>query len=152
MDMEKIKRKCDEYTQKMIRWRDLVVKKVFRHGNDNVVHMPVSFVNIIQNVRGQLDVTDNLNVRCTVLVDLDPLDAFELIELNFRKLQTLFYYAKPTMLFEIMYFFFLNPCDLIYKKKLSTVGLQLVLETVNLKFREALIHPCLLYTSPSPRD
>ena len=172
LDMDKIKSKCSEYTAKMIAWRDYVVLDVFRSTNDNIVRIPVSFVSIINNIRGQLDLlvqhdlgddydnggggggdTDGYErggneqqqqqqqrMSARVLVDLDPLDAFEMIETAFQTLNCI-PYAKSNRLFEIMYFFFLNPTDLIYKKRFTRRALQLALETINLKFREAIVHP-----------
>ena len=66
--------------------RNKIVENVFNYSNDNGIRMPVAFQNIIVNIQGQL----NLNVNS--LVDITPLEAFELIEeyLNKLKEQVLF--------------------------------------------------------------
>jgi len=126
--------KCKFYIDKMIQARDTIVKDIFKFKNDNLVRLPVAFQNTIANVQGQLDITSNS------AVDITPLEAFELIEEYFAKLNTIFY-AKTNPLFEIMYYFYLTPRDLLAFKHFHRKGLILVLETILLKFKEALVHP-----------
>ena len=59
--------------------------------------MPISFQNIINNVSGQLNLDTNS------VVDITPLEAFELIETYFGKLNG-FYYMKENELLKALYF------------------------------------------------
>ena len=126
--------KCKYYINKMITARDSLVENIFKFKDDNLVRLPIAFQNIIANIHGQLGLTTNS------AVDITPLETFELIEEYFAKLNTI-YYAKTTPLLEIMFYFYLTPRDLLAFKHFHRKGLILVLETILLKFKEALVHP-----------
>ena len=126
--------KCKDYINKMLEYRELIVENVFKYKNENSISMPVAFQNIITNIQGQLGLNSNSTV------DITPLEAFELIEENFKKMNQLSY-APLTKLFEVMYYYYLSPKELIVKKRFHRKGLNLLLETIGLKHREALVHP-----------
>ena len=131
---EKTIEKCKFYIDRMIFDRDNVVKRVFKFKNENGVRMPVAFQNIISNIHGQLDLSSSSSV------DITPLEAFELIEEYFAKMNTI-HYMKTNPLFEVMYYFYMNPRDLLVLKRFHRKGLILLLETILLKFKEAIVHP-----------
>ena len=126
--------KCQQYINKMLIARDNIVNNVFKYTNENGIRMPISFQNIIVNIQGQL------NLSPTAFVDITPLEAFDLIESYMDKFNLLSY-SKPTPLFQIMYYFYMNPRDLITKKRFHRKGLTLLLETILLKYKQAIVHP-----------
>ena len=126
--------KCQQYINKMIIARDEIVNNVFKYTNEIGIKMPIAFQNNIVNIQGQL------NLSASALVDITPLEAFELIEAYLEKLHQISY-AKPTPLFEIMYYYYMNPRDLINKKRFHRKGLTMLLETVLLKYKQAIVHP-----------
>jgi DNA-directed RNA polymerase beta' subunit/intein/homing endonuclease len=126
--------KNKQYIEKMIQQRDAVVKNIFKYKNENTVRMPVSFQNIIANIQGQLGLSSKSSV------DITPLEAFDMIEEYYTKINAT-YYIKSNDLFETMYFFYMNPKDLLVLKRFHKKGLVLLLETILLKFKEALVHP-----------
>uniref|UniRef100_A0A6C0DPK4 DNA-directed RNA polymerase n=1 Tax=viral metagenome TaxID=1070528 RepID=A0A6C0DPK4_9ZZZZ len=128
------KQKGQSYIEKMLDARKHIVEAVFRHKNENTVKLPVSFQHIIANTQGQLNLNSNS------IVDITPLEAYELIEEYFEKLNRILY-VKPTTLFEIMYFYYLTPRDLLVHKRFHRKGLILLLETVLLKYKQAIVHP-----------
>ena len=125
---------CKEQIEKMIAFRDDLVKNVFLYKNDNEIKMPISFQNTIANIQGQL----NLNINSAV--DITPQEAFDLIDEYYSKLQS-FSFAVPNKLFEIMYYFYLSPKELLVRKRFHRRALILLLETITLKYRQALVHP-----------
>ena len=127
--------KCQEYIEKMIENRDLLVNNIFAGKNDNKVRLPVSFVHIIANVQGQLDLNGNM------MVDITPLEAFELIEEYYQKIVNYNSYLRPNRLFEIIYFYYLTPKELLLYKRFNRKGLVLLLENILLKFKQAIVHP-----------
>ena len=131
---EDTKKKCQAYIDKMLAARDDIVKGVFNNKNDNNVVLPVALQNIIANIQGQLGLNSNSTV------DITPLEAFELIEDNFKKMNQLAY-APLTRLFEIVYYYYLSPKELLVNKRFHRKGLTLLLDTICLKHKEALIHP-----------
>jgi len=130
-----LKSKCQDYIEKMIENRDLLVNNIFAGKNDNKVRLPVSFVHIIGNIHGQLDLTANM------MVDITPLEAFELIEEYYQKIVNYNSYLRPNRLFEIIYFYYLTPKELLLYKRFNRKGLVLLLETILLKFKQAIVHP-----------
>lgn len=131
---DETKVKCKEYIDMMIESRKILVESVFRNKNENTVKVPVSFQNIIINIQGQL----NLNAKS--IVDITPMETFELIEEYMRKLNMLTF-AKPTDLFKALYYYYLTPKDLLVNKRFHRKGLILLLETVILKYKQAIVSP-----------
>jgi DNA-directed RNA polymerase beta' subunit len=125
---------CKKYIDMMIEARDTIVKSIFKNKNENSVKLPVSFQNIIVNIQGQL------GLGASSAVDITPMEAFELIEENFKKMNR-YAFAPLTKLFEIMYYFYLSPRDLLVQKRFHRKALVILLETISLKHKEALVHP-----------
>ena len=128
------KEKCKYYVEKMLEARETIVKSVFKNKNDNNVVQPVAFQNIIANIQGQLGLGANSTV------DITPMEAFELIEDNFKKMNMLTF-APITKLFEILYYYYLSPKELLVQKRFHRKALISLLETISLRFKEALVHP-----------
>ena len=126
--------KCQKVIDTMLKARNDIVKQVFKYNNDSGIKMPIAFQNIIVNIQGQL------NLNANALVDITPMEAFELIDEYLVKLTKLTY-SKPTPLFEIMYLFYLNPRDLITRKRFHRKGLVMLLEAIVLRYKQAIVHP-----------
>jgi DNA-directed RNA polymerase II subunit RPB1 len=125
---------CKKHITNMLAARDDVVKNVFNDSNDNGIRMPIAFQNMIVNIQGHMNLNKNS------LVDITPLECFDLIETYLDKLKKMSY-VKPTPLFEIMYLYYLNPRELISKKRFHKKALILLLETIVLKYKQAIVHP-----------
>ena len=128
------KGRCKTYIQKMIEKRDEIVKSVFHYKNENSVKIPISFQNLIINIQGQL------NLNANSIVDITPLEAFDLIDEYFEQLKQI-HFNVPTPLFEIMYYFYLTPRDLLVNKRFHRKALILLLETIVLKYKQSIVHP-----------
>ena len=128
------KERCQKYIDKMLEARQNIVESVFRNKNENSVKLPVAFQNIIANIQGQLTLNSNS------IVDISPLEAFDLIEEYFEKLNRI-KYVKPKSLFEILYYFYLTPKDLLVNKRFHRKALIILLENIVLKYKQAIVHP-----------
>jgi DNA-directed RNA polymerase beta' subunit len=129
-----LKEKCSDYIKRALQAREDVVMRVFSGKSDNSVKAPVAFPYIIANVQGQM------NLGANTLVDITPLEAFQLIENNMRVLNKI-KYAQPTALFQILYNYYLNPKDLVVNKRFHRKALVLLLEQINLNYKRSLVHP-----------
>ena len=129
-----LQQKCKKYVDMMMEARDSAVKNIFKNKNVDSVLAPVAFTHIINNIQG------NLGLAANSIVDITPLEAFQLIEEYFAKLNAL-HYAKPNPLFEMLYFYYMNPRELLLVKRFHRKGLILLLETVFLKYKQALVNP-----------
>lgn len=123
-----------KYIDRMIQSRDEVVAGVFHFKNDSSVKVPVSFQHIIANIQGQLKINSHS------VTDITPLEAFELIEYNYKKIQQI-HFAPPTKLFEILYYYYLTPRELLVHKRFHKKALEILLDTVVLKYKQSLVHP-----------
>jgi len=128
------KEMCKKYIEYMIKVRESLISAVFKNKNDNTVKVPVAFQNIINNIQGQL------NLNANSIVDITPLEAFQLFEEYFEKLNKL-KYVQPTDLFKVLYYFYLTPKELVTVKRFHRKALTILLETVLLKYKQAIVHP-----------
>jgi len=126
--------KLKYYTSMMIDYRDEIVKKVFKYKDDHIVRCPVAFSYIINNVMGQQ------NINANSLVDITFLEAFELIENNYKKMEKI-YYFPPKNLFKVLYYFYLSPRDILINKRFNKTALIILLETITLFYKKAIVAP-----------
>ena len=130
----KTKEKCKKYIDYMIESRNNIVESVFRNKNDNSIKLAVSFPNNIANIQSQM------NLNANSVVDITPLEAFQLIEEYLNKMKSN-EYSKPTILFEVIYYYYLSPKDLLVNKRFNKNALILLLENIVLKFKKSIVHP-----------
>lgn len=126
--------KSRELIDYMLAMRDEVVDAVFHYENEKGVKMPVAFHHIINNIQGSLGLSANS------VVDITPLECYQLVDEYFAKLETI-YYARPSKLFKLMYYYYLTPRALLCVKRFHRKALVMLLETVVLKYKQAIVHP-----------
>ena len=131
---EQLNQKCQFYTDYMIEKRDVIIKNIFNYKSEKVVRVPVAFSYIIQNVIGQQGINANS------LVDLTMLEAFELIENTYSKMQQI-HFAPPTELFKVLFYYYLSPKDLLLNKRFNHKALELLLATIVLDYKRAIVAP-----------
>lgn len=131
---EKFKEKAQFYTNYMIENRDKIIKNIFNNKSEKVVRVPVAFAHIIQNVIGQQ------NINANSLVDITMFEAFEMIESAFEKLEKI-HFASPSKLFKVLYFYYLSPKDLLINKRFNQKALEVLLETIILDYKRAIVAP-----------
>jgi len=127
-------KKTEQYIQFMIEMRESIIKNVFKYKSDSIVNCPVAFSFIINNIQGQCNITSSS------LVDITPLEAFEMIEYCYKNLE-LNHYAKPRELFKTLYYFYLSPKDLLIVKRFNKAALTLLLDTITMDFKRAIVTP-----------
>jgi DNA-directed RNA polymerase II subunit RPB1 len=98
------------------------------------VRVPVAFAYIIQNVMGQQSINANS------LVDITMLEAFDMIESAFATLQQI-YFAPPTQLFKVLFYYYLSPKDLLLNKRFNKAALEILLQTIILDYKRAIVAP-----------
>ena len=118
----------------MINIRSKLVQHVFNYTDTTTVHLPVHFKRIINNIQNQL------NYQVNSIVNITPLDAYNMIEDNYQELKKIFF-AKPTELFRILYLFYLSPKELLSVHRFNRKGLELLLATINTEYKNSLCNP-----------
>ena len=132
--MKETQEKCKFYTDFMIEQRDEIIKKIFKNKGDSVVSTPVAFVHLINNVQGQQQINANS------IVDITPLEAFEMIENTYSKLEKI-RCAPPTLLFKTLYYFNLSPKELLVVKRFNRAALTILLEDILVNYKRAIVAP-----------
>jgi DNA-directed RNA polymerase II subunit RPB1 len=127
-----LREKCQTYIERMLKIRTELVENIFLGKNDNQVRLPVSFTNIIANIQGQLELNANMTV------DITPLETFKMTEEYYEKMGN---YMKENELFRALYEYYLSPKELLLYKRFSKKGLTVLLETILLKCKQAIVHP-----------
>ena len=131
---DETKTKCKEYITKMINAREDIVENVFNNKNESMIKMPIAFQTLITNVQAQLNLNSNS------IIDITPLETFNMIEEYFEKLESNAYITKNRLM-EILYFYMLNPRDLLVIKRFHKKALIVLLETIVLRYNQAIVHP-----------
>ena len=132
--VEQTQKKCSEYIDFMLKVRDDIVKYVFKNKSDSVVNCPVAFSYIITNIQGQQGINSNS------LVDITPLEAFEMIEQMYSTLESS-HYTPPTTLFKTLYYYYLSPKDLLMVKRFNRAALVTLLQTVSVTYKRSIVTP-----------
>ena len=126
--------KTQKYIDAMIAARENIIKYVFKNKSDSSVSCPVAFNYIINNIQGQC------NITMSSLVDITLLEALDMIEHCYNKLEKI-YYAPPTELFKTLFYYYLSPKDLLIVKRFNKTALTLLLDTITIDYKRAIVAP-----------
>jgi DNA-directed RNA polymerase II subunit RPB1 len=126
--------KCKTLVDMMIHVREELIQKVFGNKDNKVVQIPVAFSYIINNIQGQ----QYINVNS--MVDITPMEAFEIIDEGYKTI-SLIHYVPPTVLFKALYYYYLNPKDLLMVKRFNKKALLILIDTVVLTYKKAIVAP-----------
>ena len=131
---EKLAQRCKTAINMMIDMRERIVKYVFHKQDNKNVHLPVAFDYMIKNVQGE----QNLNANS--IVDMTPLEAFQMIDEGFQRMKTI-HFAPPTDLFKTMYYYYLSPKELVVLKRFNRNALKLLIDKIVLAYKNAVVAP-----------
>ena len=131
---KKLINKTAEVIKYMIGMRGQLVRYVFKYMDDTTIHIPVHFKRIINNVANQLSYQSNS------MVNITPLEAYNLLEDNYDTLTKL-HFGKPTELFRLAYLFYLSPKELLAVHRFNRKGLELLCAKINAEYMNALCNP-----------
>ena len=132
--LQEMNKLCLQYSNMMIEMRSEIIKNVFKNKSDSVINCPVGFQYIINNIQGQC------NINMNSLVDITIVEAFELIQNTYENLEKI-HYAAPTILFKTLYYYYLSPKDLLIVKRFNKDALLLLLSTIVLNYKRAIVAP-----------
>jgi DNA-directed RNA polymerase II subunit RPB1 len=133
-DMPEYREAVEEIIELVRSQQKLIVQNVFKYKDERIVRLPVAFQFIIDNVAGQ----QRLNSQS--YVDMTPLEALNVIKGGYEEL-TKIYYAPPTMLFKVLYFYYMSPVKLLYVRRFNKLALGVLIETIILMYKRAIVTP-----------
>ena len=126
--------RCKAITEFMIQMRNDLVKYVFKYKGDSVVNCSVAFSYIIGNIQGQQDINEHS------LVDITPLEAFQMIDKTFENLEKI-HYAKPSLLFKTLFYYYLSPKELLFVKRFNAKALTYLLDVITTTYKKSIVTP-----------
>ena len=126
--------RCQFYTNFILENQPKIIQNIFGNKDEKIVRVPVAFAYIIANIIGQQSINQNS------LVDITPLEAFTMIENTFQMLEKS-YFAPPNLLFKVLYYYYLSPKDLLFNKRFNKKALEILLETIILTYKRAIVAP-----------
>ena len=126
--------RCKELIEFIIKTREGIASKVFDNKDNKAVNLPVAFSYIINNVQGQHYINANS------MVDITPLEAFDIIDEGFKQIEGL-YYIKPTELFKTLYYYYMNPKDLLMVKRFNKNSLIELVSQIVSSYKKAIVAP-----------
>ena len=124
--------KCKELIDNILSVRDEIVKKVFKNLEIKSIVLPVSFSNIIQNIKG--------NQEHNVMIDITPLEILDILNKTYTKLSS-FNYIGDNRLFRTLFYFYLSPKELIITHRLCKRSIELLMIKIELYFKRAIVSP-----------
>jgi len=127
-------RKIRDLIDYMIEMRDIIIDRVFGRLDNKNVQMPVSFTHIINNVQAQQQINQNS------MVDITPNEAMDMISDAFRQLENI-HYAPPTLLFKVMYYYYLSPKEILLIKRFNKSALTILLNVIILQYKKSIVAP-----------
>ena len=100
----------------MIENREKLLEHVFKNTDNIVLHIPVHFLRIMNNIQHQM------NIQSNFVVDITPLETYSLIDKYFTDLYQSTY-TKPTELFKIAWYYYLTPKELLMMRRFNRKAL-----------------------------
>ena len=125
--------RCKVETSLMIESRKIIIENVNKSEDKNGVCLPISYSNLIQNTKGQFNITKS------TLLDITPLECFELLDLYYEKFNSI-HYVLPSDMFRITYYYNLSPFILL-KHRLHKTAIIHMLENVWKTYKLSLVAP-----------
>ena len=126
--------KANFYSEKMMYYKNEIIKEMYKYKHDEKIHVPIAFQNIIVNIRNQNKITQDS------IVDITPFEAITMIEENFEKMKK-YYYCIPSDLMEVLYFYKLTPKDLLITHRFNKKMLTYLLDIIYLTYKKAIVNP-----------
>ena len=134
LDHDAINDKSKEYIDMMLESKDDIIEKVFNMDNSDTVYAPIQFKRIIDNVCGQLGISKNGKVN------ISPVKVYELIEETYERLIGM-EYQEENELFKTLYYYYLNPKDLLINRRMHKDAIHLLLHTVHRTYMKSIVQP-----------
>ena len=126
--------KCKNCIDFIVKMREEIVKKIFKNKDNRTVNMPVCFTYLINNIQGQQNINDKS------MVDITPLEAFNMIEKTYQKLEKI-RYVQPNNLFKVLFYYYLSPKDLLINKRFNKKALEILCISIINSYKKAIVAP-----------
>jgi DNA-directed RNA polymerase II subunit RPB1 len=127
-----LKKQIKENIEMMIEGRNTYIHSVAEYTDKNTIYLPISFKQIVTNVKEQL------NIHAGSLSDITPLECYGYLDKYYTELDRIY---KPCFMFKLAFYYYLNPYKIIYENGFNKDGVIFLLEKVVLMYKTALVNP-----------
>ena len=131
---KELNKKIQTVIEYMIIKRDEILENVFDFSDDIVLHIPVHFHRLMNNVQ------HNFHIQPDFIVDITPLEAYTIIDDTFESLMK-HELTKPTELFKVAWYYYLTPKELLMVRRFNRKALVYLMEVLVLNYQKAIVHP-----------
>ena len=132
-NMSALKEKTKKIIHDMVEFRNHLIENVYNFNiNKEGIFMPVHFINVIESIKLQF------NITAQSLSDISPMEAYVIIDKTYENLYKMF---KPCKMFEVAYYYFMNPASLIHKNKYNSVAITFLCEKIVYLYKKGVINP-----------
>jgi DNA-directed RNA polymerase II subunit RPB1 len=127
-----LKERVKKEIHRFVETRNLFIRSVSElEGMYETVYLPLSFPQLIQNSKHQFYHHANQT-------DLTPLEAYQLIDTYYQNLKQVF---KPCVMFEVVFYYYLNPATLLVQHRFTRDSLVFMLEKIVYSYKRSLVNP-----------
>ena len=127
-------KKTKDVLAMIIKKRDDIAKHVFNNEDNINIYIPVNFYRLINNVQNNLFITNNN------MVDITPLELYELIENKLKSMSTNIY-VKPSELFKVAWYYYLSPKDLLTVRRFNKKAVIHLLNILEFNYKKSIVNP-----------
>ena len=131
---KKLQYKLSQLIEYMIKSREKLLKNVFNYEKNIVLHIPVHFHRIMNNLQHQL------NIQPDFIVNITPLEMYEIIDDAYKSLEA-HKLTMPTELFKIAWYYYLTSKELLMVRRFNRKAIIMLVETLILNYNKAIVHP-----------
>jgi DNA-directed RNA polymerase II subunit RPB1 len=126
--------KNKKYITDSLGYRDRIIEHIFKGKSDTRIYTPVSFEHLINNIKGQMNITQNSFVNIT------PLEVYAISENLLNKLN-ISHYCKPNELFVAAFVFFTSPKNLLIKHRFNKDAVELLFARIESVYKNSVVAP-----------
>jgi len=127
-----LNKRCEEDIKYMIESRNTFIENVYNNSDETKIYLPIHFKNLIQNTK------DQFNITSKSLSNITPLDTYEIIDNKYNILETMF---SPCAKFRIVYYFYMNPFNLIHINKFNKEAIQILCDKIIHVYKKSYVNP-----------
>jgi DNA-directed RNA polymerase II subunit RPB1 len=116
----------------MLATRETFIEKIMCNMDNTTIYLPINFRVLIINIKHQCNITE------TSLTDLTPIEAYNIIDQTHRVIDEMFH---PCHIFNTVYYWYMNPKNLLHKHRYNSGALRLLCEKIIYKYKKSVVNP-----------
>ena len=116
----------------MLATRETFIEKIMCNMDNSTIYLPINFRVLINNIKHQCQISE------TSLTDMTPMEAYAIIDRTHRILDEMFH---PCHIFNVVYYWYMNPKNIIHKHRYNSGALNMLCEKIIYKYKKSVVNP-----------